>query len=1122
MFQKRLVALLLAWPFLAGLAPANEPEKLAPAVSQFIAKYCVNCHGDTKAEAELHFGNLLKADRFDDTDQAWRKIARTIERQEMPPKDRPQPPDQERADAARAIRLALKAFYARTASDDPGEVVLRRLTNAEYDYAVQDLTGAPLAPAWRFPRNESAGEGFDNVAVALGVRSSALIEKYLEAGEEVASHAFMQPSRGLVFSRLTSEQSSRPQRAHEACGDLKAFYEEIATMIPRRADLARALFAAWQFRHRERFGNVDLAEFARNHQVDPRYVDWLWRQLHDKQADVFQRQFLQEPFAALATPKSEGGAIDAVKVRCQRIAEDVTLALHSTIGQSLKELPQPTPFYMQGRHEIAQSQKAEWRFSTGETGGLTIFLTATDAGVTRPKGETAQPYVIWENLQLSQNKRSINVGELLKEQQHPLVSYDRLPDGRKLGANEFAVPVPSLVRVVLPAEMAPAKSGFLCGGKFRLAEHAGCVAQIGMLDRPPTDATGRDLTDALSPGHVVTGVELRAAGDLSGFNAAWQAYDEFFQRFAVPYFPTEIDLDTAPRNGFPDAIGIYAVYGIAPERHLHRFAERDAWLKACVLTPDESRRLDGLWDDVFYLTDEHQQRLARLVGQYKLQDLPSAEQEAAIAKLTDPEIRPRETSTWNGHPNYYRLPEPPATRYQSLWNAPNQWEQANRARSQAELLKFADRAWRRPLTADEQRSLCGYYLRLRAEGLDDEPALRRTIVRILVSPHFLLKVEGAVSGDQAKEVSANELAARLSFFLWSSLPDADLRAVAADGSLLRDDVLRAQTLRMLRDERAKRLGIEFFGQWLGFKGFDRHDRTDRERFPEFTDDLRREMYDESALFFDDLIRNDRSVRDVFFGDHTFLNVELALHYSLDPRKVPWPKEAPPGYRDDWANHQRIAKERAKGTPLPLFRVEVDPRQRGGVLGMGSVLTAQSLSLRTSPVNRGKWLYESVLGREIPEPPADAGVLPEDDQADKSRTLREQLESHRTNAACASCHARFDPLGFALERFDAIGRHRDKDAIGRPIDDAGELAGEPVVGLKGVRDYLAANEDELLRNFSRKLVGFALGRAWQTSDELLIDEMRENARKADESFANNVTTIVLSPQFRRRRAVEAKP
>ena len=1102
----------------------------------FVARYCGKCHGDAKAEADLHLGKLLKSKGIDDTHEEWLKVVRALERQEMPPAEALQPAEQERTAVAKAIRDALKAFYERTAAGDPGEIVLRRLTNAEYDYAVEDLTGVKIAPSWRLPRNETAGEGFDNVASALGVRSSALVEKYLEAAEDVAGHAFMLPSRGLVFSRLTSEQSSRPQRAHEACVELKAFYDTIAAEIPKRADLARALVAAWQFRHREQFGGADLADFARQQEVDPRYADWLWRQLHDKQAGAFQRQLLQEPFAALPVPSIGGNATDkaaesvrAAAARCQRIADGVTLALHAPIGQSLKELPNPTPFYMPGRHELAQPRKIERTLSTGDSSGLILYLVASDAGVPVPADDPIKPFVVWESLDLGSKSSVVRVGELLQRQKHPLVLHDRLPDGRQLHNGEFAVPVPSLIEIKLPNELAPAKSSVACRAKFRLVGPASSVAMIGVLPQHELGLVSSNQDGTLPSGTVVAGAELRTAGDSESFQQAWSAYDDFFQRFGLPYFPTEVDLDTAPRNGFKEQIGIYAVYGIAPGRHLHRFTARDEWLKQCVLTPEESARLDGLWEDAFYLMDEHSQRLARLARQYDLHELSPVEQEAALAKLTGPEIRPRETPTWRGRPYYYRLPDAPAQRLQSLRGAPAEFEQANRQRSQAELLKFADRAWRRQLDEDEQQTIRDYYLKLRSEGLDDEAALRRNIVRILVSPNFLLKVERGTGILPVKDVkdpkndrleayptSADELASRLSFFLWSSVPDAELRRAAADGSLLRDDALEKQTLRMLRDERARRLAVEFFGQWLAFKDFDKHDRTDRERFPEFTDELRQEMYDETVLFLDDIIRNDGSVRDVFFGEHTFLNVELALHYGLDPRKIAWPKEAPRGYRDDWANRERIAKERAKGTPLPLFKVAVDPQQRGGILGMGSVLTAQSLSLRTSPVKRGQWLYEAVLGRDLPEPPANAGQLPDDDQAEKALTLREQLEKHRRNASCASCHARFDPLGFALERFDAIGRWRDKDGTGRPIDDAGQLAGHPIVGMAGVRDYLARHEDELLRNFNRKLLGFALGRARQPSDELLIDKMRENARAADERFASYITTIVLSPQFRQRR------
>ncbi|MDA0591708.1 MAG: DUF1587 domain-containing protein, partial [Planctomycetota bacterium] len=548
--------LILALFAVTAAADVAMAAPLDDTVGPFVARYCGKCHGEGKAEADLHLGKLLKSARLDDAHEEWLKVVRALERREMPPAEEPQPAEQERTAVAKAIRDALKAFYARTAAGDPGEIVLRRLTNAEYDYAVEDLTGVKIAPSWRFPRNETSGEGFDNVASALGVRSSALIEKYLEAAEDVAGHAFMLPSRGLVFSRLTSEQSSRPQRAHEACVELKAFYDTIAAEIPKRADLARAIVAAWQFRHREQFAGADLAEFARQQQVDPRYADWLWRQLHDKQAGAFQRQLLQEPFAALPAPSTGGNTTDKAAesvrdaaARCQRIADGVTLALHATIGQSLKELPNPTPFYMPGRHELAQPRKIERTLSTGDSSGLILYLVASDAGVPVRADDPIKPFVIWEQIELRSKSTAVRVGELLESQKHPLVLHDRLPDGHELREGEFAVPVPSLIEIKLPPEVAPAKSDAPCQAKFRLAGPPSSVAMIGVITDRELDFQSPRQDGNLPPGRIVAGAELRTAGDSESFRQAWSAYDDFFQRFGLPHFPTEVDLDTAPRNG---------------------------------------------------------------------------------------------------------------------------------------------------------------------------------------------------------------------------------------------------------------------------------------------------------------------------------------------------------------------------------------------------------------------------------------------------------------------------------------------------------------------------------------------------------------------------------------------
>lgn len=1101
----------------AAAGTCGEREAAPLAVGTFLAQHCGKCHSGAAAEADIDLAKLVKTKEFGTTHETWRKIVRVLEKHEMPPAKAPQPDEGDRSAAVSAIRSSLKSFYARTQDGDPGQIVLRRLTNSEYDYTIEDLTGVPLAPTWRFPRNESSGEGFDNVAAALGLRSSALMEKYLEAAEDVASHAFVLPSRGLMFSRLSATQSSRPQRYLEAAAALKAFYDRVAAELPKRADLSSGLVAAWQFQHRGSFDNADLAALAAKNGVDPRYAEWLWKQLHDASAGPFQRHLLQEPFAAL--PKPGAADPDAVSARCRRIAGDIVLTLHDSIGHSEKDLPNPTPHYIDGRQGISKPRQKEWGMTANGSGGVSLFLLASDAGVAQ--GKQGRGYVVWQSFDLSSRKGKLRVVDLLKQRPTGGVVFDRLPDGQKLKDGEFAVPVPSLIEVAMPADFVAAKESVKCRARYQLSDKPACVAQVAILDRPPTDARGTPINRSLPvgsfpEGRVIAGGEILATGDHDAFQRAWDSYDELFQRFGLPYFPRIVDLDINERRGFPPTIGMFAVYGIPPERHLHRFEGRDRWLAECILTPEEGRQLEALWDDVFYLSDEDEQRLVRLGKRYGPEAMDAAARDAALAKATDPEIQPR----GEGRPFYVRLPDSPARRYAAMKAAPAARDAKIRSRSIAELVSFADRAWRRPLDADEQRTIRDFYANLRSEGLDDEAAVRRSLVRILVSPSFILKVERNVSGKASGPVSALELASRLSYFLWSSAPDDELRKAAADGSLVRDDILKAQTLRMLRDPRSKRLAVEFFGQWLGFKNFDRHSRVDRERFPDFTEDLRQSMSDETILFLDDLIRNDRSIRDLFFGSYTFLNAELAIHYGLNPAKLAWPKEAPAAYRSDWVTRARVKLERSKKSPMPLVRVPVDPKERGGVLGMGSVLTATSLSLRTSPVNRGKWLYETLLGRDIPEPPPDAGTLPDDDRENKNLTLRQQLELHRRNPTCASCHARFDPLGFALERFDAIGQSRERDAAGRPIDDRGELAGEPIVGLSGVRAYLQANEEELLRNFSRKLIGFGLSRALQPSDELLIDRMRGNAKAADERFSASVLTVVLSPQFRNRRGADA--
>ncbi|HEX4591146.1 MAG TPA: DUF1592 domain-containing protein, partial [Gemmataceae bacterium] len=320
------------------------------------------------------------------------------------------------------------------------------------------------------------------------------------------------------------------------------------------------------------------------------------------------------------------------------------------------------------------------------------------------------------------------------------------------------------------------------------------------------------------------------------------------------------------------------------------------------------------------------------------------------------------------------------------------------------LLDFAARAYRRPLTDKESADLTALYQSVRQKGAGHDEAFRAVLARVLVSPAFLFRVEQAPPGKAPAAVNDWELATRLGYFLWSSPPDLELRSLAAAGRLHDANVLAGQTRRMLKDGRVRRLAVEFGTQWIHVRGFDEFNEKNEKLFPTFNTELRKAMDEESVRFFQDLFQNDGTVTDIVDADHTFLNEVLAKHYGI------------PGVVGlEW---RRVDGVRKFG--------------RGGILGLGSVLAKQSGASRTSPVLRGNWVVETLLGEKLPRPPANVPKLPEEETGDDGLTTRQRVERHVHDPACAVCHVRIDPFGFSLEGFDAIGRRRDKDGGGHPI------------------------------------------------------------------------------------------
>jgi hypothetical protein len=410
------------------------------------------------------------------------------------------------------------------------------------------------------------------------------------------------------------------------------------------------------------------------------------------------------------------------------------------------------------------------------------------------------------------------------------------------------------------------------------------------------------------------------------------------------------------------------------------------------------------------------------------------------------------------------------------------------------LLEFAAKAFRRPLTTEDREDLLEFYRSARKGGLEHEAAMREAIVVVLLSPNFSYRVDLAEADRGIQPLSDHDLASRLSYFLWSSLPDAELLAIAARGDLHKPEVIAAQAKRMLQDPRARALAVEFGGNWLEFRRFDDISTVDLERYPTFTPELRQAMFEEPVRFLMDVFQRNRSVIDLLQARDTFVNPVLAKHYGM-------PGMA--GGPNDWV---RIA--------------DATPYERGGLLPMAAFLTKNAPGLRTSPVKRGYWVAKNVLGDRIAPPPPEVPELPTD-EAKLDLPLREMLAKHREDPSCSACHARFDALGLVFEGFDPVGDRRQKDLGGRPVDTRATFpGGSEGSGLAGLRQYLRdTRQEDFVDNLSRKLLAYALNRSLMVSDDPLIHAMEARLAADGHRFENLIAAIVTSRQFLTKRGHE---
>ncbi len=1016
-------------------------EEFHADVRPLLKRSCLQCHSTRKKKGDLDLEQFATLAEVRRATKVWVKVAEMLDNGEMPPEDaEAQLTTDERKDLRAWLERYLHA-EALASAGDPGPVVMRRLTNAEYTYTIRDLTEVELDPAREFPSEGAAGEGFTNTGNAL-VMSPALLRKYLDAGKEVAAHAVLLPD-GFRFSAHTTPRDwtdeilARIREFYARFSKVERLAEHYGNNLAHlgkagRLPLEKYFVATIAERDSLSRGEKTPAAVAAQHGLNARYLQALWSTLNSDDRSLL---------------------LDELRVRWREAGPGEAAALAAQVNTWQKGLWIFNPVGLLGR----KGSQARWLEpvdplltrqelrlkvpgpkSGEEATEFTVSLIATDAG-----DGNDHDFLVWERPRLIAEKMP---DILLRDVEGiDAALFGRHPEGKKIDSASICVRAPATISLRLPAELA----GRELVTTAALDPETGSEGSVQgeMVAGTPEPRTG------LLPSEVVVGydkinigaeqrtVTHRRAILIGEKGGTRQRFEEALEEH---------------RSLFPAALCYTQIVPVDEFLTLTLLYREDDQLVRLMLDDKQKAHLDELWNQLRYVSEEP----LRLVD--VLDSLLETTIDHPQAGIFDDAVE-----SFNARAETFK---------KMVVNS--------EAAHLDALTAFAARAWRRPLTASEKDELGKLYRELRKLELPHQHAFRLTLARLFVASPFLYRLEEAPEGAEAAPVTPWELANRLSYFLWSSLPDDELRAVAADGTLPEPAVLAAQARRLLSDSRARRLATEFACQWLHIHNFDTLIEKSAEHFPGFAE-LRADFYEESILFLSDLFQHDRSLLDLLDADHTFANERLAQFYGLPRVKG-----------DDW--------RRVKG---------IRQHGRGGILGLATTLATQSGATRTSPILRGNWISEVLLGEKLPRPPKNVPQLA--DALPEGLTERQLMERHSNDAACAKCHARIDPFGFALENFDAIGRRREKDAGGLAIDSRTTLPdGTRVEGLSGLRDYLLGKRrDAFLRQFCRKLLGYALGRELQLSDQPLLDEMMARLAEHDYRFSVAVETIVLSKQFR---------
>jgi hypothetical protein len=1037
--------------------PASTPavsldSQFKTVVRPFVEQYCVVCHSGATPAAGFDIGSYTSMDMVIHDHPRWALVIDKLGSKQMPPAGMPGPSDADRQKIIAWVK-AMRNEEARKHAGDPGPVLARRLSNAEYAYTIRDLTGQDINPTKEFPVDPANQAGFDNSGESLQM-SPALLNKYLQAAREVANHVVFLPD-GLDFA--PNPMLVETDKDKYSIERIINFYNSQDT------DFADYFAAAWRYKYRAALGHpkATLASTAASSNVSPKYLPLVWKILQETPAqrakEVGPIKKLQKMWMALPAP----GATKQEPAREQFTAmRDWVVRIRLDTGM---------------------------QYATPLVKGLP---------------SASEALMDWKLQMFADHRRDSDPAALRNDEDPPPVvaPIPRYPGLHRDGAAHWAAVI--------------------------------------------------NKSRAEDPDLVVP-------------KASRAKYEESFARFAN-VFPDQFYASERGRY-FPDDSQDKGRLLSAGYHNVMGYYRDDTALQQLILNDAQIKELNRLWTDFDFVAAHTARTFVQFYfnqsGEAYGRGAEGGSPRPADHAVTDTEIIMKLKADYlakaAADPANSPLAAGAITEHfdridATLRNLEKMHAEAEPKQLVA-LQKFAEKAYRRPLTQAEKDDIVAFYHELRDKGgLSHEDAIRDSIVSVLMSPDFSYRFDLAPTATSSKQTSKSgsakvvpaalttpgsagvplsnyELASRLSYFLWSSMPDEELLSHAAKGDLQNPKVLLEETRRMMKDDKVRDFATEFGGNWLEFRHFENWNGVDRNRFPAFTNDLREAMFQEPVRFIGDVMQHNRSVLDMLYGNYTFVNPALAKFYGINVPEFALAPPPPPPPAPAGGGRGRLPADPPR-TPKYLNPhttdhtwVKIDDAsqyQRGGLIPMAVFLTQNSPGLRTSPVKRGHWMVSRLLGENIPPPPPNIPALP-NDEAQTNAPIKVLLSEHRKNPMCAQCHTRFDVFGLTLEGYGPIGEARAKDLGGRDIDASATLPGNvEEAGFKGVREYIKTHRQAgFIDGMTRKLLSYALDRSLILSDEPLIAKMESRLAANGYRFNTLVETIVASPQFRNKRGAE---